>query len=608
MAKGCRWCWVFACLLLPSVLSGMDLKKDAVWEYAVAGSGHSPADADRLRFTPLPGFERLHALVPGEIGFLWVRAVFRLPDDSTRSPDLGLLTSTVYAADSMWLNGRRLGGGGRFPPRFYNDWNGVRLWRIEPRPQGFDTLLVLLYVHREGAISGRVEIGDLRALASEQRVLRFIGRELNLGLSLLLLMIALHHLLIFARRPKDSFQGYYALLCFSFSIYLTNFYATLVPGFVESGISYLAFQKLVFVGLYLSAFSLGLFVSRFLGRQEPEWFRYLYGLLFALVALLLLGAPDFGVFSMVRLRATGVLLVPAVYVLYILGASVYRRQREVLPLLIGFVPLLGATLFDLVVREWMRVPGIYFTGFGTPAFIVAMLIVLSLRFVRNANEAERLNQELELDVIVRTNQLKEANLHLERTMLDLREANRRLEGLVVTDSLTHVHNRRAFDQRYEEAFARARRQGQPLSVLMVDIDHFKLVNDTCGHLCGDQCIVAVATALQECLRRSTDILARYGGEEFVVLLPETDSVKAAGLAEAMRERVEAMSVAHEDHLLRVTVSIGVACAVPGTGFDRGALLARADASLYEAKTHGRNRVVVADDRARGSLDALDAGL
>jgi diguanylate cyclase (GGDEF)-like protein len=164
-----------------------------------------------------------------------------------------------------------------------------------------------------------------------------------------------------------------------------------------------------------------------------------------------------------------------------------------------------------------------------------------------------------------------------------------LEKLATIDSLTGLYNRRQFLVAAEAEWSRFQRYQRPLSMLMIDIDHFKSVNDRYGHAVGDETIVSVAAACQDG-KRGSDVVGRLGGEEFAILLPETDSVQAAILAERIRERVA-------DHFLfvhkvrfNVTISIGVAEATAGMpGID--ALLGSADAALYQAKREGRNRVI-----------------
>jgi diguanylate cyclase (GGDEF)-like protein len=162
-----------------------------------------------------------------------------------------------------------------------------------------------------------------------------------------------------------------------------------------------------------------------------------------------------------------------------------------------------------------------------------------------------------------------------------------------TDALTGLANRRKLQERGASAVHLARCRGEPLAVLMVDIDHFKRVNDTFGHGVGDSALRAVADLCRGAIRQ-TDIAARVGGEEFVIVLPNTPEAHAQEIAERLRAAVQDYSVlgpaADPMHL---TVSIGIACLKPGSPDDFDALLDDADTALYAAKNHGRNRVSLA---------------
>ena len=167
--------------------------------------------------------------------------------------------------------------------------------------------------------------------------------------------------------------------------------------------------------------------------------------------------------------------------------------------------------------------------------------------------------------------------------------NARLEALAHTDSLTLVLNRRALVSRLVAEVDRARRYQSVVTILMIDLDHFKGVNDTYGHLAGDQVLRDVAAVLQHEMR-SVDIVARYGGEEFVVVLPETATDGAVAFAERLRERIEARAFESTGHALLLTASIGVATFPSARVASMEDLLARADEALYRAKADGRNRV------------------
>lgn len=162
--------------------------------------------------------------------------------------------------------------------------------------------------------------------------------------------------------------------------------------------------------------------------------------------------------------------------------------------------------------------------------------------------------------------------------------------LTLRDPLTRVYNRRYFERRLHEEFSFARRQQQLLSLLLIDIDHFKLVNDRHGHPVGDLVLEFVATSIQNQLRPE-DVLARYGGEEFVVIARNTSRANAEVLAERIRGHLQALVVPLPGVRIQVTVSIGVAAMSPETDFSSGEqLVAKVDAEMYRAKGSGRNRV------------------
>lgn len=164
----------------------------------------------------------------------------------------------------------------------------------------------------------------------------------------------------------------------------------------------------------------------------------------------------------------------------------------------------------------------------------------------------------------------------------------KLATMAKTDGLTGIYNRRYLDQRLQEELDRSRRYNNPVSILLLDIDHFKNVNDTYGHLCGDYALRGIAAELHRNLR-SIDILGRYGGEEFCCILPETPLDQAYNLAERCRTQIAATPLGCIDHQLSVTASIGVAEQLPDETAD--SLIKRADDALYQAKHQGRNRVV-----------------
>ncbi|MFO8155986.1 MAG: diguanylate cyclase [Pseudomonadota bacterium] len=180
------------------------------------------------------------------------------------------------------------------------------------------------------------------------------------------------------------------------------------------------------------------------------------------------------------------------------------------------------------------------------------------------------------------------------THMNLKRKTDLLEQYALLDGLTGIPNRRHFDDLFDRETRRCLREGQPLSVVMMDIDHFKGFNDHYGHGAGDLCLQKVAGTLDSVVARPGDLICRYGGEEFVALLPGTDANGAREVAENLRAAVEALAITHEYSSTApvVTLSLGTATLDPhrDSEADRNPLLKRADEALYAAKEAGRNRV------------------
>ena len=182
------------------------------------------------------------------------------------------------------------------------------------------------------------------------------------------------------------------------------------------------------------------------------------------------------------------------------------------------------------------------------------------------------------------------------------------ERMATIDGLTGLLNRRTFNSLLSQRLREAQRYGRPLSLLLLDVDHFKKVNDAHGHPAGDAVLRGVAQVAQK-QARETDLVARYGGEEMALILPETDARGAFTIAERIRKAVEAAAHATEQGALRVTLSVGVATWTGG-GNSPEELLQAADKALYRAKGNGRNRVEAANPastRGRSDLRSVDPG-
>ena len=308
--------------------------------------------------------------------------------------------------------------------------------------------------------------------------------------------------------------------------------------------------------------------------------------------------------------------------------AVYSRQIGAAPKLgIGYsAPLAGSSLAGIIetgrprilndLEQYLREnPGSHSTRLvlsdGVRSSLTCPLVALGKRigFVffssnRTGSYSERHVELLalvagQLSLVVEKGRLYADVL---QAKADLEEANRTLSRVALLDGLTGVPNRRSMDEMLHNAWRRAIRNRTPLSLILIDIDHFKAFNDTFGHVAGDRCLVLVANEMRGTLRRPDDFLARYGGEEFLAF-PASAPVEAAfGLAERLRLLVERLPVdlPSSESAARVTISAGVAgvdSVAEGSVTD---LIERADRALYSAKAAGRNRVVRAGSAGKAS--------
>ncbi len=210
-----------------------------------------------------------------------------------------------------------------------------------------------------------------------------------------------------------------------------------------------------------------------------------------------------------------------------------------------------------------------------------------------ALEHERAAREAQASALeVQRRATETLEMRVKERTLELEGVNRRLQLMSTTDALTNVRNRRYFDQMMEREFARAIRENEFLSVLMLDVDYFKQVNDDFGHQAGDEILRSVAQAIRQIVNRDTDLIARYGGEEFVVILPNTDSTRAKALAETIRLCVENLDFDRIGVNLRVTISIGIHGGRPSCGDSPDEWVKLADEALYYSKENGRNQITV----------------
>ena len=246
---------------------------------------------------------------------------------------------------------------------------------------------------------------------------------------------------------------------------------------------------------------------------------------------------------------------------------------------------IAALAFGLLPKNLMTEYGVQI---GSALEMLLLSIALSYRYASLRNENERIaaeaNQQLERKVAQRTQEVRS-------TLLQLEDAHRRLRDSSRRDGLTGLYNRAHFHETFEALLREGVEQNKPVSLLMIDLDHFKSINDRYGHLVGDDCLRWAAQRIGQALRvHEHALLARFGGEEFVVVLPGHDLRDAVGIAESLRRKLIEEPCVSDAYKLRVSASIGVHTVDPGMPADSDAALSVADKALYSAKANGRDCV------------------
>jgi diguanylate cyclase (GGDEF)-like protein len=245
----------------------------------------------------------------------------------------------------------------------------------------------------------------------------------------------------------------------------------------------------------------------------------------------------------------------------------WEEQFDVVLLDLIIPPFNGLELLRQIKQTNENLPVVIVTGYGSIETAVESM---------QAGAADFVTKPVESSVL---------NIRISKAIEDAH--TRRLAN---TDSLTGLYNRRSFQERLEQEVDRAIRYHRPLSLIMIDIDYFKMYNDTYGHLQGDKVLVEVARILKQ-LSRASDIVARYGGEEFAIILPETDKASAEAFGRRLREYVEQHTPGAASLPTKaLTISVGIASYTPPD--TKETLIEAADVALYHAKREGRNRVVV----------------
>lgn len=288
--------------------------------------------------------------------------------------------------------------------------------------------------------------------------------------------------------------------------------------------------------------------------------------------------------------------------------------------------LVGSFITGTLYLGWITLPIAHLTPFmiGLTFEVIFMASILAIRY-SDARKAKQFSQQealLQSQLVGKTKQealliearsnekleqmVQERTLELEIALRELNEANQKLTEQATTDSLTGVKNRAAFDKRLQAEGRLSRRQQTPMAILMLDIDRFKSINDSYGHLAGDQTLRLIAQTLKEKLKRPADLVSRFGGEEFAIILPNTDESGAKLVAELIRKTIDDLPISWNNINIPLTISIGVSAEIMQSEVQPTRLLEQADKALYRAKNDGRNRVMVYTPKSQEEINTTQS--
>jgi diguanylate cyclase (GGDEF)-like protein len=435
-----------------------------------------------------------------------------------------------------------------------------------------------------GGLCGEVKLGDTETLAKQ-----LLKRQnMQAFLLALITMTGIYALAVYAQ-GRGLTPFWLGVTCLCWVIFFL-----IACGFLEAVINSQAnwlFELRVRLG-YLAMTSACYCLLRFyhshfsglLNVRSLHILKYLLlfnGVLIVCTPLLVLTSalPYFGLIWLGHFGAS----------LWILIRSLHQSRDYSLLMLISIVPVIISVPYD-VFNGAIFNDATPFTLYALAFFSLLETQIVGRKFTQAVKLANHLSDNLSKEVASKTAQLEAENHKLEETQAALEIANRQLKQLSIRDGLTRIYNRMYFEQEFKKEWRRCARKNSPVSILMVDVDHFKHINDQSGHLVGDQCLQAIAKELYNQFKRAGEVVARYGGEEFVILLPETDQRKALAIAEGIRSKIEKLDIEYRSSHYQLTISIGISTTIPGLHYSPSDLLRAADAALYDAKNKGRNCV------------------
>ncbi|MEW9701488.1 diguanylate cyclase [Paenibacillus sp. SI8] len=500
----------------------------------------------------------------------------------------GLLVPVMYSNYKLWVDGKLLAASGKVgtDPLSSVPQKLSQVVYFQPKSDQMQMVLQISNYHNfKGGMWEPILYGPSSAIqASHDRNMVF--EAILLGV---LSMAGIYHVGLSFYRKKDMSTLYFGLFCLIVALrdlMVGNVFLTKIA----PDIPWEPAMKLEYICMYLTVPIMAAFLSKLFPTEISSYFVKISVSLSSLYIIFTLLFKA-NVYFQILLVFQIFMVLSLAYALISLIVATFRKKEGGLFALIGFLILIIAVLFDIF-GFVLSYSEFNLNSLGVTAFTICFSLVLSKKLSTAFHTTENLaaqlaemNDSLEAKVGERTAELAQTNGMLEALNGQLREWS-------ITDGLTNIYNRRHLDNELIQQFAKCQAEKAPIALLLIDIDYFKLYNDTYGHQQGDQCLREVARALTSTLLTSRGLLARYGGEEFGVLLFGSHETDLVAIAQALCDAVKRLNIPHTGSKAAdcVTVSIGGDSVIPEQGMKADELVALADKHLYEAKTRGRNQV------------------
>lgn len=444
------------------------------------------------------------------------------------------------------------------------------------------------FVQQKGGIGEEILLGNLQSLMRYEMLQLIVEMFIVGGL----ITMALYFVSLYLSDSRNRFPFYFSLLCLDIAIQALVLHSATFS-MLLSHLNWAVESKMQYLSVSLGEIALLLAADTLYPRDAMRKFSRALTAIGAMFSGLFAFTPTW-IFTYTLSELSLFTFVVLAYILVVFLKGVQNRRPYALLNLASLSFIIASSINDILYYT-NRIHTGDVVSIGQFVFVLIQTVAYSLRYSDTAWNLEVTAQEVARTNDNLENTIHERTIELQTALEELRQSNARLNYLSMRDSLTGIPNRRYFETVVREKWEILNRSHTYLTVLFIDIDHFKQYNDANGHMQGDQCLIEVATCLENrCGHFEEALIARFGGEEFVAIVPHKEESEGVWVGEMLREEILSMQISHVNSELSpfVTASIGGVTVHTDTGIAIEELLEQADEALYHAKDNGRNQTYV----------------